>query len=148
MPQNDLRLALAQKRLQALEQLHQLVCRQAELVEQGDLDELLRLLQGPKQRVLLAWGQIEKRWQAAAREDCPWTDSQQQRLYQNQVRQGQQLLERIVALEMQCEQRMQSRREELGRQIQQIHHSHQVAQAYAQGPQPSPSGQLDLLSDA
>ncbi len=144
----DVRLVLAQKRLQTLEELHRLACRQAELVEQAELDELLRLLQGPKQRVLLAWGEIEKKWQAAAGEDRPWDDPQQRRLYRDQVQRGQQVLERIVALEQQCEQRMQSRREELGRQIQRMHHSHQAAQAYGQGPHEPAPGQLDLLSDA
>lgn len=148
MPQTDIRLLLAQKRLQALEQLHRLVRRQAELVEAGQLDELLQLLQGAKQRALLAWGQIEKKWRETAREQLPWDDPQQQRLCQEQLRQGRQVLERIVALEMQCEQCMQSRREELGRQIQQMHHSQQAAQAYSQGPQVASPGQLDLLSDA
>ncbi len=148
MAQIDLRLALAQKRLQTLEQLHQLVCRQVQLVEQGELDELLSLLQGPKQRVLLAWGQIEKQWKTAAQEQCPWQDAQQHQLYRNQVQQGQRILEQIVLLEQQCEHCMRSRQKELEQQIQQVHHSHQAAQAYVQGPHEPTPGQLDLLSDA
>ncbi len=147
MAVKDPRLALAQKRVQALDHLHQCTSRQAELIHQGDLDGLLTLLQGEKQRALLLWGQIEKQWKTAAQDDRPWPDAGQHRLYREQVQRGHELLERIVHLEQQCQQHMHARRQELSAQMQQANRANQAAQAYTGQPQPA-SGQLDLLSDA
>ncbi len=142
-PQRTL-VALAQKRFQALDHLLHLAQEQKKLVEQGEVESLLELLQGPKHRALVHWERIERQWKTLAQAP-QWENPDLENQYRHWVREANERLGQLVQLEQQCQQLMQQRRQQIQQLLLQVQDAQQAAQAYTQTQQ-GPA-QLDLLSE-
>lgn len=132
---NTQRLAelIGQKR-QVLAQLQQVAVRQGELVEVGDSTTLLRLL-AAKQNLLGGLQKVERALTPFHEQDPEsrvWPSPEARAACAAEAGECSRLLEEVVALEKQHEQRMTEQRDHVAQQLRVAHAAHQAAGAYGQ----------------
>jgi len=123
---------LISQRHACLVQLHNVGCKQSELIEAGEMGRLLRLLSAKNQ--LLTSLQVIERQLAPFHEQAPesrnWSSPESQAQCASQAQQCQSLLEEIMQMERQNEQRMSERRDRISGQLQTVHAAHRARGAY------------------
>lgn len=111
---------LISKRHRCLLQLRDLGQKQAQLIAQGDMGHLLRLL-GAKNQLIVAVQTIEQEltpFHAQNPEDRAWPTEQARAQSAQQAAQCQQLLKEVMQLEEQNEKEMTTRRDHVASQLQ------------------------------
>jgi hypothetical protein len=139
---------LIDRKLQVLNQLHQLSLRQVQFVEQGDVSSLIGLL-AAKQRLLHPLQSIEDGL-APYRDQDPdgraWRSPQHRQRTREVVDQCESVLRDIVRLETLCEQELVRRRDVTAAQLRGAQDAAQAVQAYATAA-PSVTTQFDVSSE-
>lgn len=146
-----------------LEQLHAVGARQGELVSQGDVDSLLRLL-AAKQRLLAALQAAERGIEPFRQQDPEardWPSPQHRAACAEDAEACRTLLAEVMAMERAQEQAMTERRDRVAEQLRRSHAAHNATDAYRSNRQPAPvaprvaappaeppTGALDLMSEA
>ncbi len=140
---------LVRQKLDCLRQLWQLSGQQNELVDIGELNQLMKVL-AAKQRLLNNLQTIEKNLDPF-RDDDPeqrtWRTPDDRKQCAAMIDECEQLLGQVVQHEHQCEGLLRHRRDEAARRLQGAHVASQARDAYAQQPS-SATGNLDLSSES
>jgi len=139
---------LVGKKHELLAQLRDVGRRQLELIEAGDLTQLLRLL-ASKQRLLTGLHAVERQLDPFRRDDPerrPWRTGAERLRCAELAEACNALLADVVAGEKQSESRMRLRRDEAAVRLQGVHQATQARQAYFQPTGVHEPRQLDLSS--
>lgn len=139
---------LIHEKLAVVEQIHCLTRRQRELVDRGEMTDLLTLLSS-KQVLLTQMQTIEKGLDPYRREDPQsrtWNDPRERRECAAQAERCESLLAEIVQLERESEQRMTKKREKVASQLVHAHSAEEATHAYGT-PHTRAGRGIDLVSD-
>ena len=123
-------------------------CKQAELIDAGNMTALLDLL-ARRQRLLVQLQQIERALSPFRNQDADnrhWRSDEDRRACAEQLRQCEALLGEIIAREKRNESTLKRRRDEVALQLQGVHAAEVARGAYTAAPR-NGTNQLDLLSD-
>ena len=149
MHDTNILAALIQKKHECLVQLCELGQRQWEVIQESDITKLLDVL-SVKQRVLLELQRMQ-RLMAPYRNQTPeercWSSPELRERCARQLRECEELLQKIVRQEKQSEQEMIRRRDEAAARLEGFHQTRHASAAYTALPSDSVS-HLDLSSDA
>ena len=151
MPQlaTDILSALVRQKLDCLRQLWRLSGQQNELIEVGELSQLLKVL-AAKQRLLTNLQAIEQKLDPFRDEDPEqrtWRTPDARKQCSGMIDECEQILSQVMQQEQQCEGHLRHRRDEAARRLQGAHVASQARDAYAQQPS-STTGHLDLSSES
>ena len=139
---------LIRGKLEIVEQIHRLTRRQRELVDDGEITDLLALLSG--KQALIAQMQKNEKALDPFREEDPqsrhWTDPQERRKCAAQAKRCESLLAEILQLERESEQIMTERRDKVASQLADSHSAEEAAHAYGT-PHIRAGRGIDLVSD-
>jgi hypothetical protein len=130
--ETDTLAQLVANRLECLSQLRALGTRQLELVAEGDLTALLRVLAG-KQRLLMRLQTLEVElapFRNQAPEDRVWRDPADRVRCARMAEVCTVLMAEILEQERQSEGQLQSRRDEASTQLHGMHRANQASDAY------------------
>ena len=119
---------------QCLLQLRELGQRQRQLIERGELGELLRLL-AAKQHVITALQSADRQLAPYQQEDPDsrsWASPQDRARCAQMAAECRQLLEEIMQMEKDNEAQMTRRRNDVAAQLTSLHHADHVRGAYSQ----------------
>jgi hypothetical protein len=145
----DLLSDLIQRKRSCLVQLCSMGEKQLELVQEGNITQLLELL-AVKQHVLVQLQQVEReldRFRGEDPEKRRWSSPEKrQRCAANQT-DCERLLARIVVQEKQSEQNLIRRRDEAAARLEGVHTASQARGAYLAPWRPDTGRQLNLVSD-
>lgn len=145
----DILTALVRQKLDCLQQLWRLGGQQNELIEGGEMSQLLKVL-AAKQRLLNAMQAIEQKLNPFRDEDPQqriWRSPQDRQRCADMISESEQLLGKIMEHEQQCEGQLRHRRDEAAQRLQGAHVASQARDAYSQHP-PNATGNLDLSSES
>jgi hypothetical protein len=141
-------LDLVSRKSDCLGQLRKLCVRQQELVDSGDMTQLLTLL-AAKQRLLNDLHALERELDPF-RDDDParrvWTSEAERMRCASLADQSVRLLQEILAGEKRCEEALQRRRDETAVQLATVQTAGMARGAYA-AASTMPTSTLDLTSD-
>jgi hypothetical protein len=141
---------LITQRWQCLRQMRELGRKQSELIATGEMESLLQLL-AAKQKILSAIQAIERNLDPYHREDPEqriWSSPQARTQCAQQSADCRLLLEEVMRLEIQNEQLLTHRRDEVASQLQTVHTASLARGAYqAQQSSPSHTTPPDLSSN-
>jgi len=145
----DILATLVRQKLDCLQQLWRLSEQQNELIDIGELNQLMKVL-AAKQRLLNHLREVEKKLDPF-RDDDPeqrtWRTPDDRKHCAAMVDQCEQLLGQVMRHEQQCEGQLRHRRDEAARRLQGVHVASQARDAYVQSPS-SLTGNIDLSSES
>lgn len=144
----DLLAELIDKKHHVLEQLRQLSRRQTELIDQGDMTRLIRLL-AAKQKLLGDLQSLESELHPFRDEDPEsrqWRTPDARARCRQTAERCEALLGEIMLIEKQSESELTQRRDTVAAQLQGAHAASHATRAYTQSP-PARSRQLDVTSE-
>ncbi len=136
-----------ERRHQCLQQLRDLGRRQAELAEQGDLSQLMKLL-GVKNHLIGLLRTIDQElapFRGQDPETRRWASPADRDVCRRQAQACEQLLAEVIEQERRSESTMTARRDEAANRLQGAHVAQQARRAY-QVPTGPVTGRLDLSS--
>lgn len=139
---------LIRGKLEVVEQIHSLTRHQRELVDRGEMTDLLALLSS-KQVLLTQMQTIEKGLNPYRKEDPQsrtWSDPHERRECAAQAERCESLLAEIVQLERESTQRMTKKRDKVASQLVHSHSAEEATHAYGTPPNRAGRG-IDLVSD-
>lgn len=146
----DTLTALVRQKLDCLNQLWRLSGQQNELIEGGDISQLLKVL-AAKQRLLNNL-QVTEQQLNPFRDDDPeqrtWRSQEDRQHCAAMIEACEQLLAKVMQHEQQCEGQLRHRRDEAAQRLQGAHVASQARDAYAQHPSSNPTGNLDISSES
>ncbi len=149
MPLDADRLAeLVAQKYQLLQMVQELVVRQQELIDRGEISELLEVLV-VKQKILEQLQGVERQLEPFGQQDPQtrrWPSPQLRQATADRLQSCQLLLTDILQREKQCEAQLLRRREEAALQLRQLCTTGQMLAAY-QDLEPIPQNRLDLVSE-
>ncbi len=144
----DVLAQLIGQRHHCLSQLHALSRHQLELIDAGDISELLHVLSS-KQQWLTTLGQIEREldpFRGQRPEDRPWRSEADRQRCALLITECDAMFRDVIAQEKQSEARLCVRRDEAAARLQGAHVAGAARGAYV-ADRSRPVGQLDLSSD-
>ncbi len=145
----DILTELVRQKLDCLQQLWRLGSQQNELIEGGEMSQLLKVL-AAKQRLLNTMQAIEQKLNPFRDEDPEkriWRSPEDRKRCADMISQSEQLLAKIMEHEQQCESHLRHRRDEAAQRLQGAHVASQAREAYSQHPS-SATGNLDISSES
>jgi len=140
--------ALIGRKHEVLRQLLVLAQRQCQVVDEGEMGTLIRILSS-KQRMLKELQQVEADLAPFRRQDPdsrPWSSAGERQRVRGVAEQCEALLREIVRLESSCAEEMVSRRDAAAARLQGTHTAAQAAQSYANSSVLS-TNRLDVSSE-
>ena len=129
---------LIQSKHQCLLQLRELGVRQNQLIANGELGDLLRLL-AAKQHVITALQAVDRQLSPYQQEDPDsrtWSSPDERAACARLAAECRQLLEEVMQMEKANETQMAQRRNDVAAQLTSLHHAGEVRGAYAQNQVP------------
>ncbi len=145
----DTLAALIAKKHELLVQLRDLGRRQMELIDLGDMTQLLKLL-ASKQRLLAGMHATERQLDPFRHQDPntrPWPTAAARDRCAAMADECDKLMAEVMSREKQSESQLRYRRDEAAARLQGVHAAAQARQAYAEAPA-IPVSHLDLLSES
>jgi hypothetical protein len=146
--ETDLLSDLMRRKRSSLVQLRDMGGRQLELIQKGNITDLLELL-AAKQHVLIQLQQVEQQLGRFRGEDPKkrrWRTPEMRQACAADLAESERLLAEIVAQEKQSERQLIRRRDEAAERLAGVHTASQARTAYLAQPGVGP-GQLNLVSD-
>jgi hypothetical protein len=139
---------LVEKKHDLLVQLRDVGLRQMELIDGGDMTQLLKLLSS-KQRLLTALQDIERQLNPFRREnpdDRVWRNPADRQRCAEVAARSEALLAEVVAQEKRSETQLRAHRDRVAEELEGAHQAARAASAYGDNPW-THSRQLDLSSE-
>lgn len=147
--ETDVLAALIDEKAGVLAQLRDLARRQAQIVDHGDINQLLALL-AAKQQLLNELQALEQRLDPFRSDDPDrrrWRSSAHRQKTREVAERCEALLNEIMVVEKQCESEMTRRRDDAAARLQGTHNVLQATTAYARAGASVPT-QLDVTSES
>ncbi len=137
---------LISKRHGCLVQLHRLGCKQTELIHSGEMSTLMRLLSA-KNQLIIAMQAIERELTPFHAQDAatrPWHSPEARHACAQQAEACRELLEAVMQMEQENEQKLTQRRDQISQQLQSVQNSATARRAY-ESHQSKPQFRHDLV---